>query len=84
MLQIKKNNFFFTKSITDEDGFIQITKPPCVYKLESLDNEIRRIIIGEERYTEAIYPFLFKPNFNTLASIVKIISQGPIITFVPQ
>ena len=29
------NYFFFTKSISDEDGFIQITKPPGAYEIEN-------------------------------------------------
>ena len=34
------NKFYFMKSITDEDGFIQITIPPGAYELENLNNEI--------------------------------------------
>ena len=30
----------FKKSITDEDGFIQITIPPGAYEIESLNKEI--------------------------------------------
>ena len=32
--------FYFMKSISDEDGFIQITIPPGAYEIEALDNEI--------------------------------------------
>ena len=39
------NKFFFAKSNTDKDGFIQITIPPGAYELESINDEIRRIII---------------------------------------
>ena len=77
------NKFYFTRSIT-EDGFIQITIPPGAYELENLNNEIKRIIINEEYYTEANYPFLIKPNFSTLGSIIEISTQGPIITFIPD
>ena len=75
------NKFYFKKTITDEDGFIQITIPPGAYQIESLNNEIKRIIIDEEHYTEAIYPFTIKPNFSTLGSIIVISPQGPIISF---
>ena len=80
----KNNKFYFIKSITDEDGYIQITIPPGAYEIEALNNEIKRIIIDEENYTEANYPFKIKPNFSTLGSIIEISSQGPAITFVPD
>ena len=72
----QNNKFFFTKSISDEDGFIQITIPPVAYKRESLNNEIKRIFIVEGQYTEANYPFTIKPNFSTLGSITEISTQG--------
>ena len=75
------NNFHFMKSITDEDGFIQKPIPPGAYEIESLNNEIKRIIIDEEHFTEANYPFTIKPNFSTLGSIIEISPQGPIISF---
>ena len=75
------NKFYFMKSITDEDGFVQITIPPGAYEIEALNNEIKRIIIDEEHYTEANYPFKIKPNFSTLGSIIEISLQGPIISF---
>ena len=77
----KNNKFFFKKSISDDDGFIKITIPPGAYEIESLNNEIKRIIIDEELYTEANYPFTIKPNFSTLGSIIEISPQGPIISF---
>ena len=80
----KNNNFFFVKSITDEDGYIQITIPPGAYELESLNNEIKRIIIDEGQYTEAKYPFTIKPNFSTIGSVIEISTQGPLITFIPD
>ena len=46
-----------------------------------MNNEIKRIIIDEEHYTEANYPFTIKPNFSTLGSIIEISPQGPIISF---
>ena len=39
--------FYFTKSITDDNHFTQITFSPGAYEIESLDNEIKRIIIDE-------------------------------------
>ena len=49
----KNNKFYFMKSITDEEAFIQITIPPGAYEIEALDKEIKRIVIGEDHYTEA-------------------------------
>ena len=80
----KNYKFYFIKSITDEKGYIIITIPPGAYELESLNNEIKRIIIDEEHYTEANYPFSIKPNFSTLGSIIEISTQGPVIEFVPD
>ena len=80
------NKFYFKKSITDEDDFIQITIPPGAYEIESLNNETKRIIIDKEYFTESDYPFQIKPNFSTLGSIIEIIPQGqiqgPVISFV--
>ena len=76
--------FYFMKSITDKDGYIQIIIPPGAYEIESLNKEIKRIIIDKEHYTESNYPFPIKPNFSTLGSIIEISTQGPIISFVPD
>ena len=78
------NKFYFIKSITDEDGYIIVTIAPGAYEIESLNNEIKRIIIDEEHYTEANYPFSIKPNFSTLGSIIEISTQGPVITLIPD
>ena len=67
------------KSITDEDGFIRITKPPGAYGIESLNNEIKRIIIDEGHFTEANYAFTIKSNFSTLGSNIENSPQGPTI-----
>ena len=80
----KNSKFYFIKSITDEDGYIQITIPPGAYEIESLNNEIKRILIDEEHYTEALYPIKIKPSFSTLGSIIELSTQGPVITFVPD
>ena len=70
-----KNKFFFKKTISDEDGFIKITKPPGAYEIESLNNEIKRIIIVESQYSKINYPFTIKPFFSTLGSINEISPQ---------
>ena len=77
----ENNKFFFKKTISDDDGFVQVTIPPGAYEIEALNNEIKRIIIDEEHYIEANYPFKIKPNFSTLGSIIEISPQGPIISF---
>ena len=59
----ENNKFYFKKTFSDDDGFVQITIPPGAYEIEALNNEIKRIIIDEEHYTEANYPFKIKPNF---------------------
>ena len=73
--------FYFKKTITDEDGFFQITIPEGSYEIESFNNEIKRSIIDEEHYTEANYPFTIKANFSTLGTIIEISPQRPIISF---
>ena len=78
------NKFYFTKSISDEDGFFQTSINSGAYEHENLNNEIKRIIIDEEHHTEANYPFTIKPNFSTLGSIIEISTQGLVITFVPH
>ena len=78
------NKFYFIKSITDDDGFIKIHNTTRCLRNRNLNNEIRRIIIDGEYYTESNYPFTIKPNFSTLGSIIEISTQGPVITFVPD
>ena len=80
----ENNNFYFTNSNTDEDGFIQKTVPQGAYEIEILKNGIERNIIEEEHYTEANYAFTIKPNFSTIASTVEKSTQRPVITFVPD
>ena len=75
--------FYFTKSITDHD-YIIITIPPGAYEIENLNNEIKRIIIDQEHYTETNYPINIKSNFSTLGSIIEISTRGPVITFAPD
>ena len=73
--------FFFTKSITDDNHYIMITIPPGAYEIESLNDEIKRIIINDEHFTEDSYPFVIKPNFSTLGSIVEISNEESAISF---
>ena len=47
-----------------------------------MNDEIKRIIIDKEHYTEANYPFTIKPNFSTLGSTITSSPQGPILGFV--
>ena len=77
----ENNKFYFKKTISDDDGFIQITIPPGAYEIETLNDEIKRIIIDEGHYNENTYPFTIKPNFSTLGSIIEISPQEPIISF---
>ena len=79
----KNNKFYFSKSITDDD-YIQITIRQSIYEIESLNDEIRRIIINEGHYTDENYPFYIKPDFETLGRIIETSPQGPIITFIPN
>ena len=76
--------FYFLKSVTDEDGYIQINIPPGAYEIEALHKELKRIIVDEEHYTEANYPFTIKPIFSTIGSIIEISTQGSVITFAPD
>ena len=46
------------KSITNKDGFIQITFPPVAYEIESLNNEIKSIFTDKEYFTQEAYPSL--------------------------
>ena len=75
------NKFYFMKSITDEKGFLQITIPPGAYEIESLKDEIKRIIIDEAYCSEKECPFKIKPIFSTLGSIIEFQPQGSKISF---
>ena len=68
---ISNNKFYFAKSISDADDFLQITIPQGAYEVKILNDEIKRLNIYEEPYTEANYPFTTKPNFSTLGSIIE-------------
>ena len=70
------------KSNTDEDGYLRFTMSPGACEIESLNKEIKSIIIDEGHYTEANHPFTIKPNFSKLGSIIAISTRG--ITFQPD
>ena len=78
------NKFYFTKSITDDNHYTLITINPGAYEIESLNDEIKRIIIDLGVYTEANYPLKIKPNFSTLGSIVEITDPQAAISFKPS
>ena len=44
----KNNKIYIAKTISDEDGFIQLINRKGAYELESLNNKIKRIIVEEE------------------------------------
>ena len=73
--------FFFKKTITNEEDLIPIRVSAGAYEIESLNKEIRSVIIDEGHFTGMVYPFKIKPNFSTLGSIIEISPQGPIISF---
>ena len=78
------NKFYFTKSITDDKHFVHITIPPGAYEIESLDDEIKRIIINDSHFTEENYPFKMRANFSTLGSIIEISNEESAISFRPD
>ena len=77
----ENNKFYFTKSINDYEHYRVISVPPGAYEIESLNDEIKRIIINDEHFTEDTYPFVIKPNFSTLGSIVEISNEESAISF---
>ena len=78
------NKFYFTKSITDDEHYIVITILPGAYEIESLNDEIKRIIIDDEHFTPENYPFEIKPYFSTLGSILEISNQESAVPFKPD
>ena len=78
------NKFYFTKSITDDNHCIMITIPPGAYEIESLDDEIKRIINNDEYFSDEKYPFKLRANFSTLGSIIEISNEESAISFKPS
>ena len=66
-----KNKIFSTKSVNDEDHSVT-TIPPRTFKLERLNDEIKRKYIEEGYFTEENYAFVIEPTFSSLASIIEI------------
>ena len=60
--------------------FFQITIPQGAYELESLNDENGRNIIDGRHFTEANSPFITKPNFSILWSVIEISRQKPLIS----
>ena len=77
----KNNKFHFMKSSTNEDGLIQITKPPNAYEIESLNEKIKQMVINEGHFEEPKYPCTIKSNISTLGSTIEISPQGSINSF---
>ena len=64
--------------------FNHITIPEGAYEIESLNKEIKRIIIDEGHFTTTDYPFLIKPNFSNLGSIIEIFNEESAMSFIPD
>ena len=77
----KNNKFYFSKLIIDDNHFNNITIPEGAYEIESLNKEIKRIIIDEGYFTTSDYPFLIKPNFSTLGCNIEISNEESAISF---
>ena len=75
------NKFYFTKSITDDDHYIMISISPGAYEIEALNDENKRVIINDGHFNEENYPFVIKPNFSTLGSIIEISNEESAISF---
>ena len=80
----ENNKFYFTKSITDYEHYIMITIPPGAYGIESLNDEIKRIIIDDEHFSDENYPFKIRANFSTLGSIIEISNEESALSFKPD
>ena len=52
--------------------------------MESLNNEIKRLIIEKGHFTKLDHPFTTKPKFSTLGTIIEISGQEPIFSFTPN
>ena len=80
----KNKKFYFSKSIIDDNHFTHFSIPPGAYEIESLHKEIRRIIIDQGYFSSEDYPFLIKPNFSKLGSIIEISNEESAISFIPD
>ena len=80
----KNNKFYFSKSIIDDNHFNRISIPQGAYKIDSLNKEIKRIIIDEGYFTTSDYPFLSKPNFSNFGCIIEVSNEESAISFKPD
>ena len=80
----KNNKFYLLKSVIDDHHFTHISIPPGAYEIESLHKEIKRIIIDQGYFNSQDYPFLIKPNFSTLRSIIEVSNEESAIPFIPD
>ena len=81
-----KINNFFSRYHLMMIFFRVISIPLRAHELKSLNNDFKCIIIEEGYLTESNYPFLIKPNFSTLVSIIETSSNitGSQIAFTPN
>ena len=61
MLQIQLTSFNSRKPLLTKMIFFQITIPPGAHEVESLSDEIKRLITDTGHYTGDEHPFLIKP-----------------------
>ena len=80
----KNNKFCFLKSIIDDNHFQNNTIPQGAYEIQSLNKEIKRIIIDEGHFTPQEYPFTIKSNFTTLGFIFEKSNEESAISFIPD
>ena len=80
----KNNKFYFSKSIIVDNHFQSIIIPQGSYEIESLNDEIKRIIIDEGYFTLEENPFSIKPNFSTLGCIIEISNEESATSFKPD
>ena len=67
----KNNKFCFYENFSESSDWSVISISPGAYEIESLNNEIKRIVIEEGYFEQSTYPFTIKPNFSTLGSIIE-------------
>ena len=80
----KNSKFYCSKSIIDDKHFNHITIPEGAYEIESLNKEIKRIIIDESYFTTSDYPFLIKPISSILVCVIEISNEESAISFTPD
>ena len=71
-----KNNYFSLNASFNDNDFNQVTPPQKSFEIESLHNQLSRIIIEEGFLTEVNYPITIKPNPSILRVFVEISSKN--------